>query len=280
MKSNPTYFPTVRFGSPYLPRLEVIRQAVAALQSAIYDATNDEARHNARLLKLLYGLSIFCGLRISEAGTLAASQVDLRRAVGGPKDELADIARDPRQSLDDGLANCSLPESRQTLTRELLSELARGQAFYFMNNGQPLKASAAAIREALVRLSVPLPRWHAGRHFVRTRMLEERVTFSAIYAVIGHQSAGQELFNPYRPDVPDEYWQTYLQFARGLADEVGWREISDWQHGRFRFVRPSEASTGSHSQEGLPARSRPPQSYSDGSPARLSADRAAAGWPA
>jgi len=220
---RPAPLPNVRFGSPYFPRLDVLKNALAKIDSLIERAPEAEARHNARLLKLLYGLSLFCGLRISEAGGLRALQIDLTE----PEDR-------------EGISWLTLPETRgnrwttaarilplptylQPLMRQLLSDECEGPAFYFLVQGRRIPATAKAIRDQLDQIGVPFPRWHAGRHFVRTLMLECGLNFDDANAIIGHQSAGRELHNPYSPQVMENVWSAYLTFTHHIAALIGWK---------------------------------------------------------
>ena len=75
---TPAALPDLRIGSPYYPKLAVVRQAVQTLRDAVAQAVSDEGRHNAKTLLALYGLSLLTGLRISEAAGLRTVDFDLR----------------------------------------------------------------------------------------------------------------------------------------------------------------------------------------------------------
>jgi integrase len=115
-----------------------------------------------------------------------------------------------------------LPECLLPILHELLPDDRQAPAFSFRDQGRSVPADKGEIRQRLTQLNVPFPRWHAGRHLLRTYLLEEGLPFDATNAILGHQSAGRELFNPYLPGNPGEAWRAFRLLADRLAQELGW----------------------------------------------------------
>ena len=112
---------------------------------------------------------------------------------------------------------CLLP-----LLRELLPDDVQAPAFSFWTQGRLVSADKGEIRRRLAELDVPFPRWHAGRHLLRTFLLEQGLLFDATNAILGHQSAGREMFNPYLPGNPGEAWRAFRLLSDELARQLGW----------------------------------------------------------
>jgi hypothetical protein len=106
--------------------------------------------------------------------------------------------------------------------RALLPGDLQAPAFSFRIQAQRVPADKSKIRRRLTELDVPFPRWHAGRHLLRTFLLEQGLPFDATNAILGHQSAGRELFNPYLPGNPGEVWHAFLRLSDRLAQHLGW----------------------------------------------------------
>jgi hypothetical protein len=106
--------------------------------------------------------------------------------------------------------------------RELLPDASQSPAFSFRTQGRLVQADKGEIRRRLAEHDVPFPRWHAGRHLLRTFLLEQGLPFDATNAVLGHQSAGRELFNPYLPGDPGEAWHAFRLLSDRLAPQLGW----------------------------------------------------------
>lgn len=225
--TTPQSLPQIYFGSPYRPLLSVVQDLFAAIESAIERSSDNEARHNARLLKLLLGLSVFCGLRISEAGELQAIQVDLDGQWLGQVMSWLTLPETKSNRWTTASRKIPLPPMLLPLVRTLLSPNTEGPAFYFIYSGQKVKADAEAIRRALLNLGVPFPRWHAGRHLIFCLMLEGGLPLSVIKAILGHQSAGCEMFNFYLPNTLSASWIQYLDFTNELAKKIGWKMEND-----------------------------------------------------
>jgi integrase len=214
--------PDIRMGSPYLPKLDVVRAAIQSLHQAIVMARNDEARHNALTMLALYGLSILCGLRISEAAHLSVAQFDLDVVYGGLPLPWLMLPETKGSRWTTAARIVPLPKVLLPLLRQLLPANRQALAFSLIQRGRHVHADQDQIRRELATYQVPFPRWHAGRHLVRTVAVNAGVPFAVINAVLGHQSAGCELLNPYLPGNLLETWRCYLDFADRLAELVGW----------------------------------------------------------
>lgn len=219
---TPPASPEVWMGSPYLPELDVVRTAVQQLYQATVTARSDEARHNALTVLTLYGLSILCGLRISEAANLSAGQFDLDVVYDGRPLPWLILPEAKGSRWTTAARIVPLPKALLPVLRQLLPADRQVHAFSFIQRGRHVHTDQDQIRQQLATYQVPFPRWHAGRHFVRSATVAAGVPFAAINAVLGHQSAGCELLNPYLPGNLIETWRCYLDFADQLAELVGW----------------------------------------------------------
>jgi hypothetical protein len=217
-------WPELSFGSPYFPKQNVLCRAVQTIQAAIDGATNAEDRHNALTLKALYGLALLGGLRISEAGHLRAVDFDWEVIWQGQSLLWLILSETKGNRWTSAGRILPLTEILAPLLKQLLPKEAHAPAFYFLSKGRRLPATREEIRRQIDRLGAPFPRWHAGRHNLRTFLLERGLPFDAINAVLGHQSAGRELFNLYCPGAAGEAWCAFWPLAAELARSLGWKE--------------------------------------------------------
>ncbi|MGH2520891.1 MAG: hypothetical protein ACRDH2_00170 [Anaerolineales bacterium] len=219
---TPTALPELRVGSPYYPRLAVVRQAVQILRDAVAQAISNEDRHNAKTLLALYGLSLLMGLRISEAASLQTVDFDLRATWQREALPWVVLPETKGNRWTSAARIVPLPDCLLPLLRELLPDDLQAPALSFRTQGRLVAADKGEIRRRLAEVSVPFPRWHAGRHLLRTFLLEQGLPFDATNAILGHQSAGRELFNPYLPGDPGKAWRPFRLLSDRLAHELGW----------------------------------------------------------
>lgn len=219
---TPAALPELRMGSPYYPKRVVVRQAVQTLYNAVVQAIQDEGRHNAKTLLALYGLSLLMGLRISEAASLRTMDFDLRAIWQGEAMPWVVLPETKGNRWTSAARIVPLPECLLPLLQKLLPDDLQAPAFSFRTQGRLVSADKGEIRRQLAELDVPFPRWHAGRHLLRTFLLEQGMPFDATNAILGHQSAGRELFNPYLPGNPGVAWRAFRGLSDKLAQELGW----------------------------------------------------------
>jgi integrase len=208
-------------GSPYLPQQKVMKRVVETLQEMASQEPDLEVRHNAKTLLVLYGLSILCGLRISTAGRLQAGQFDIRATWQGQPMPWLVLDSTKGNRFTSAARIVPLPGILLPLLAELLPDESSGNAFYFNSNGERHPADRQSIIAQLKTLHMPFPRWHAGRHLLRSHLMEREMAFDEINAILGHQSAGRELFNPYLPTDVFGCWSKYKTLAGDLADNLG-----------------------------------------------------------
>lgn len=219
---TPAALPDLCFGSPYHPKLAVVRQVVQTLGIVAAQAVSDEDRHNAKTLLVLYGLSLLTGLRISEAASLRVVDFDLQVTWQGKAMPWVVLPETKGNRWTNAARIVPLPECLIPLLRELLPDDLQAPAFSFRTQARLIPAAKSEIRRQLIELDVPFPRWHAGRHLLRTFLLQQGLPFDATNAILGHQSAGRELFNLYLPGSPGEVWHAFRRLSDRLAQQLGW----------------------------------------------------------
>lgn len=180
--------------------------------------------HNARTLLALFGLSVLCGFRISEAGKRRAGDFDLAAEWNGQPLPWVVLPESKGNRWTFSARIVPLPDCLIALLAAVLAERRHDLAFYFLHAGARVPATAGEIRNRLAGCDVPFPRWHAGRHWVETQALEAGLDFDARNANLGHQSAGRELFGPYQPasSDPGALWQAFRVLGDQLAQRLGW----------------------------------------------------------
>ncbi|MCC7360826.1 MAG: hypothetical protein IT317_15190 [Anaerolineales bacterium] len=225
--AEPTALPQLRFGSPYLPRRDVLQACVGYLARAVERArfsADSVDLHNARTLLALYGLSVLCGCRISEAGKRVASDFDLDARWNGQLVPWMVLPESKGNRWTFSARIVPLPDCLLPLLRAVLAEGRQAPAFSFIEAGARVPATVGEIRHRLGTCGVPFPRWHAGRHWVETQTLAAGLDFDVRNANLGHQSAGRELFGPYQPAAtdPGALWQAFRRLGEQLAQDLGW----------------------------------------------------------
>ena len=213
--------PALWIGSPYRPRWAVMRRVVRSLRAAVAAAATPAERHNALTLLVISLLGALMGLRMQEVECLLRRLFDL--------DAVWNDVPLPWLVLDAAKASwfttaariVPIPAPLLPWLREVLDTDPEGPAFTFIVDGRPVPATADAIHDRLARLGIPLPHYHAGRHLVRSALSELGMPFDEINFVIGHQSQGHEMLNPFRPGDPERAWRHYLRLAQMIARALG-----------------------------------------------------------
>jgi integrase len=223
---QPAPLPDVNLGSPYLPKLDVIRTVFQAAQTASDNAVTPEERHNALTLRLLLGLDVFCGLRSGETEAFPVVQIDLAATWQAacrpwPHFFLPEAKGNWWTTAARGLP---LPRPLLQLAQEVLANSQGETTLFFFIGGERVPITPANIADQLDPLGVPRPRWHDGRHLLRCYLLERGLPCEAINFVLGHQAQGHEGLNPYRPFDLWQVWSTYESLVADLAARLQWRE--------------------------------------------------------
>ena len=217
--------PPIWMGSGYTPPLELVHQVMIEGFDQLRLSDSEIEKHNQRLLLLLKGLSLLCGLRISDAAFLKTDQIDLDAEFN--ERPFAHMVLGQAKSNRFTTAGRILPIP-QCLIRPMRSMMAtkpNTMAFFFREPpNRQIETSYDEIYTRLGKSGLGVFRYHSGRHLLRTFALHHGLSFEATNAILGHQSAGHDLFNPYRPDDPWQYWQEYLVLANKLAEQIGWDE--------------------------------------------------------
>jgi len=210
-------------GSPYMPKRAIMRRVVATLAETSRDPSEtQETRHNAQTLLALYLLACLCGLRISSTGNLKTWYFDFQAVWGDTSMPWLALPKTRGNRFTSSSRLIPLPGTMLPLLDKLVTGRHQDHPFHFLKGGEKLPATGYQIMAHLDNLELPYPRWHAGRHLLRTYLLEQGYGFDATNAILGHQSAGREQFNPYLPvDVLDD-WLTYCDLADRLARSLGW----------------------------------------------------------
>lgn len=220
--------PQVWQGSPYRPKLDVVRAIVQQLTQTLKTADTPQARYNAITLCALYGLNLFCGLRIGETHGLTASQFNLAFAWRGQPMPLLTIPDAKTNRF--ALAARSIPLTQHIvplIQQAIQPDEKDNSAFHIHTGGtlQPLtEYRLEALREAA---DVTLLRWHAARQALHAGMLEAGAGFEAANAILGHESIGYEIYNRYPPNPLPEIWWEYLRYCDTWAEVINWKEVID-----------------------------------------------------
>ena len=213
-------------GSVYHPRLSVLRKAVRALTQAVQEAPNASARHNARTLLALYGLALFLGLRLGEAGRLRVGQFDFLATWQGERLPWLMLHQAKGNRFTTAARLVPLPFALTPLLDELVDAAPGADltspAFGFDTPRGWQPATPEAIRTRLQQVGVPVPRWHAGRHLLRSFLLRYGMPHEGVNLILGHQAAGEEAWNPYRTVDIGGYFRQYRYLSDTLAALLRW----------------------------------------------------------
>lgn len=190
------------FGSWRFPRVDVLRRIFCALKEMTADA-DPRAAHNARCVLYAVQLAASTGLRPFEVVGISRRAVDWKHkriALTGKPNPAYETHR--QIPIPDGLC-----EPMQGLVKETESLFALhddNSLFRVFENDTLVPAQVQHIervwQEAGTRAGLEkeqVPDLYALRHFFRSRALERNMPLATINAVMGHQVAGCELYNPY-----------------------------------------------------------------------------------
>jgi len=211
-------------GSPYYPRRSVIQNVFRGLLNRINEAESLDEQHNLRTMLALYGLAVFCGLRISEVSSLITDQIDFNATWNGQNLPWIVLPDAKGNRFTTASRIVPIPEPLIPLLKSLIPSEMGVQAFSFMHRGQSRPATIDTIRHRLERIQLPFPRWHAGRHLLRIHLMQQGMNFDSINLIMGHQSAGREAYNPFVPDLVLSTYQRYRHLSGCLARSLGWKE--------------------------------------------------------
>ncbi len=209
-------------GSRFTPCLSGARKTIGQALENLHHASTENQRHNAISSLALIGLSYLGGLRITEAITLRPEQIDF--AATWNEEPFPHIVLNHAKGSRFTTAARILPITRHLIhpLKELVQQSGDGYIFYFFDDdGKIARCNGASIKHYLTNAGIHLPKYHAGRHLLRTFALRVGMPFNAINFVLGHQSAGHEAMNYYTPDDIWGYWQWYLKTADRLARVIG-----------------------------------------------------------
>ena len=205
----------------------MIRNVFRGLRERSQKADTPSERHNLRTLLALYGLAVGCGLRISEAGSLQCWQIDLDATWNGQPLPWIMLPDAKGNRFTTAARLVPIPDPPIPLLRSLLPGDRQVPAFTFRRGDRQQAVSPASIRQHLNRLELPFPRWHAGRHLLRTHLMLQGLEFDVINMVMGHQSAGREVFNPFTPDWTRRGYAAFRHSAARLLHSLGFPEMED-----------------------------------------------------
>jgi len=215
----------VWMGSTYTPKVSIVRQMFMQALAYLNRSTGHE-RHNAITIIALLEMAYLAGFRISEVSTLLPTQVDLYAKWNGqPFPHIVlDWAKSSRFTTAARIVPLAKPLVK--VWEYLLAEAQQVGPIYFKNTkGKIISFSAAEFQRQLEVGMVHLPRYHSGRHFLRTIALHRGVQFSTINLILGHQSAGHEALNPYIANDIWGRWQEYIALADRLANTLSLRDV-------------------------------------------------------
>jgi hypothetical protein len=214
-------------GSPYHPKMEVLQSLVHGLCIFISNQSTDEGRKNAVTLAALYGLSLFCGLRISEAASARAILFDLLATWNKEPFPLLTLPQTKGNRFTFSARIVPIPRPIVPLLSQSLPASCDSQtpAFQIFSDGKHYQASTDWIAKLRQQAGLPLLRWHAARQNLNSGLFLTTRGIDTANAILGHQSAGREQFNPYLPDHLIETWKEYLDYADRSAIELGWQEV-------------------------------------------------------
>lgn len=217
------------FGSWRYPRIEVLQRIFRTLEQMAADSDPQPA-HNARIALYTVQLQASIGLRPFEVVALSRRAVDLTRKritlTGKPNPAFETHRQIP---IPDAL-HPSISALMDLTTARRDPEDA-DSLFWVWENGGRIPAQVHDIervwREAAARAGLEqeqVPDLYALRHFFRSRALEMGLPIGAINALMGHQVAGCELYNPYLGNDPSAVFEQGRQLAAHILVELNGRE--------------------------------------------------------
>lgn len=217
------------FGSWRYPKIEVLQRIFRTLEQMEADADPQPA-HNARIALYTVQLQASTGLRPFEVVGLSRRAVDLKRnritLTGKPNAAFETHRQIP---IPDALYQpiSGLMESgKMRLNLRDVDSL-----FWVWENGKDVPAEVQHIervwQDAGTRAGLEkeqVPDLYGLRHFFRSRSLEMGLPLATINALMGHQVAGCELYNPYLGNDPSAVFEQGQQLAACILAELKGKE--------------------------------------------------------
>lgn len=190
------------FGSWRFPRIDVLRRIFCALKDMTADS-DPRAAHNARIALYAVQLAASTGLRPFEVVGISRRAVDWKHqriALTGKPNPAFETHR--QIPIPDELCEAMQHLVNENETRFALDD--DDSLFRMFDNDTLVPAQVLHIeqvwQEAGTRAGLEkeqVPDLYALRHFFRSRALEMNMPLATINALMGHQVAGCELYNPY-----------------------------------------------------------------------------------
>ncbi len=216
-------YPQQYQGSPYRPRMTVLQEIVTRLNEQRQQASDAEDRYNLTTLTAVYGLSLFCGLRISEVSLMGVMQFDFAASWDGKPMPWLIIPDAKTNRFTLAARIVPLPAAIiPCLQAAMAGDDDDGIAFHAYRQGKRGELNGERLTTLRAQYDVKLMRWHAARQALHSAMLEAGVAFDAINAILGHETSGQELFNLCLPERLPGIWEDYLAFCTTWAEALGW----------------------------------------------------------
>jgi len=186
------------FGTWHHPYLQNVRKVLEELRLLVSDPDPDTA-HNALVTLAVFLLGALCGIRPFEAVNLKRAWLDFEAGMITVKGK-DNFARESWRQV-------PLPGEIAPLLEHLTTKGSPGEAlaFHMKAFGKPIRPTVGLVNEWIVKAGdrAGLARdqifdAYSLRHFFRTQAMLLGFDEETINALMGHQPAGRELFNPYR----------------------------------------------------------------------------------
>lgn len=217
------------FGSWRYPRVEILRRIFRMLEQMAADSDPKPAQ-NARTCLYTVQLEASTGLRPFEVVALSRRAVDLQRkriTLTGKTNPAFETHR-----------QVPIPDSLHPSISLLLdmdvpphNPKEADSLFWMWENERMIPAQVQHMervwQDAGARVGLEkeqVPDLYALRHFFRSRALEMGLPLATINALMGHQVAGSELYNPYLENNPSALFDQGRQLAARILAELDGRE--------------------------------------------------------
>lgn len=216
-------------GSWRYPKIEVLQRIYQTLEQMAADSDPQPA-HNARIALYTVQLQASTGLRPFEVVGLSRRAVDLERKritlTGKPNPAFETHRQVPIPDALHQPISGLMESGKMRLNPRDVDSL-----FWVRENGKDVPAEvqhiervwqSAGARAGLEKEQVP--DLYGLRHFFRSRALEMGLPLATINALMGHQVAGCELYNPYLGNDPSAVFEQGQQLAAHILAELKGRE--------------------------------------------------------
>ncbi len=218
-------FEAIYQGTPYCPRLDEVKAIVIGLAEYVKGSSSSIVFHNRITVTAAISLALFCGIRFGQVVGLQKAQVNFL------KNDFSFIVLDRAKTSRFTTAARMIPISThvETLLMKALNSHDEISEFFCVYDAQenPRPFTKHYYKKYLKEADIKALRWHAGRHLLHSLMLESGIELSVASAILGHETAGMELFNRYTKANQQNIWHTYLDFCDDLAEIIGWEVIEN-----------------------------------------------------